>query len=326
MTIAKVGTPGIQPADAQPAWVTDAANEARSLLRTLGFEVAESGALDTALAAALREFQEDNGIAQTGSPDPATLSALRNNAGAGTGAANLVSQGPRTFDFMEGAFGAPADSASTIKAGALAFAHARPTGRAATGATPTDLSDNTVVAASKTPLQMRAPVPFYSQFEGGHGYTPGDKACAKAAKAMAAAGGATPGSMADRIQVGTSEDRLGRLKINPERAREANTYLDNQLAAGKPVVVGVSHADNRINADGLTDHFVTITGKGVDERGRTFYAFADPATRNASKGADTNPNNRFIVGNDGKLVRDGSLSTGFVADRRFEMTAVVKNR
>ncbi|WNG60365.1 hypothetical protein F0U59_40890 [Archangium gephyra] len=98
-----------------------------------------------------------------------------------------------------------------------------------------------------------------------------------------------------RIQVGTSEDTQGRLTVDSARAQEGRNYIDSQLDAGRPVVVGVSHRDDDYNADDLTDHFVVITGRGVDEQGRTYYNFHDPGTRHTQIGTDTNPNNRFYV-------------------------------
>ncbi len=53
--------------------------------------------------------------------------------------------------------------------------------------------------------------------------------------------------------------------------------IDQELAAGRPVVVGVNHTNGRSNggANG-TDHWVTITGRR-SENGRTVYTANDPA-------------------------------------------------
>jgi peptidoglycan hydrolase-like protein with peptidoglycan-binding domain len=53
--------------------------------------------------------------------------------------------------------------------------------------------------------------------------------------------------------------------------------IDQDLAAGRPVVVGVNHTNGRSNggANG-TDHWVTITGRR-SENGRTVYTANDPA-------------------------------------------------
>ena len=169
-------------------------------------------------------------------------------------------------------------------------------------------------------------VPYYSQFEGGHGYTPSSTACFKAATAMAGASGAKVLGPADRIQVGTSENSKGQLAINSKKAAEGRSYIDQQLDKGKPVVVGVSHKDSDYNVDGLTDHFVTITGRGVDDKGRTYYTFHDPGTTNASKGRDTNPNNRFYVDpKTGGMSRPGTAASGYVTDRHYDVAMVRRN-
>ena len=194
-----------------------------------------------------------------------------------------------------------------------------------TGATPTATTSQSVVTAD--PPQVHVTVPQYSQFESGHGYTPGDTACFKSASAMAKAAGATVAGSDQRIQIGLSEDKKGKLTIDKAKAKEGTDYIDQQLTGGKPVVVGVSHADENYNADKLTDHYVVITGKGTDEQGRTFYTFHDPAvgTGNKAAGADSNVNNRFYLDADGKLYREGKAATGYVNDRRFEVSMVRKN-
>ena len=192
---------------------------------------------------------------------------------------------------------------------------------------PTTETDNdaTPVKPGATPAK-HVKVPYYSQFEGGHGYTPSDTACFKAATAMAGAAGANVLGPADRIQVGTSENGKGQLAINSKKAAEGRSYIDQQLDKGKPVVVGVSHKDSNYNVDGLTDHFVTITGRGVDDKGRTFYTFHDPGTRHTSKGSDTNPNNRFYVDEKtGAMTRPGSAATGSVTERRYDVAMVRRN-
>jgi len=193
-------------------------------------------------------------------------------------------------------------------------------------ATEVDLKDTTPVKPAASGPATQVKVPYYSQFEAGHGYTPSNTACFKAATAMAAAAGATVTGPGNRIQVGLSENGKGQLVVDSKKAAEGQRYIDGQLDKGKPVVVGVSHKDANYNADGLTDHFVTITGRGVDEKGRTYYTFHDPGTKNASKGQDTNPNNRFYVDDKtGNLYRPGQEANGYVTDRRYEVAMVRRN-
>ncbi|GMU01876.1 hypothetical protein KH5H1_59960 [Corallococcus caeni] len=189
--------------------------------------------------------------------------------------------------------------------------------------TEADRTDTQQVAPSKSGPAVHVKVPYYSQFEGGHGYTPSDTACFKAAVAMAGAKGANVLGPDRRIQVGKSENGVGALNVDSKKAAEGRKYIDQQLNAGKPVVVGVSHKDSNYNVDGLTDHFVTITGRGVDEKGRTYYTFHDPGTTNASKGKDTNPNNRFYVDDKtGNMYRPGKAANGYVTDRHYDVAMV----
>jgi len=87
----------------------------------------------------------------------------------------------------------------------------------------------------------------------------------------------------------------------------------------------VSHKDGNYNADGITDHFVVITGRGKDDQGRTFYSFQDPGTKFKERGGDVNPNNRFYADAGGKLSRDGSHASGAILQRRYEVSMVRKN-
>ena len=209
--------------------------------------------------------------------------------------------------------------------GTDSFSSGRPT-VSTSPTTEVNPKDIAPVMPSGTMPERHVEVPYYSQFEGGHGFAPGGTACLKAASAMAAASGAQVLGPGKRIQVGISENGTGQLTVDPKAAAEGRKYIDQQLDAGKPVVVGVSHKDANYNVDELTDHFVTITGRGVDEKGRTYYTFHDPGTKNASKGRDTNPNNRFYVDDKtGMMYRPGKEANGYVTDRRFEVAMVRRN-
>ncbi|TWT42098.1 N-acetylmuramoyl-L-alanine amidase [Phycisphaerae bacterium RAS1] len=174
------------------------------------------------------------------------------------------------------------------------------------------------------PADIHLSVTFWSQYESGHGFEPGDTSCFKAAKSMAEAAGATVADPSHRIQVGLSEDEDGKLSIDSAAAEQGRKYIDRELEAGRPVVVGVSHADKSYNVDKLTDHFVLITGRKRDTAGNTTYMYHDPAS--GSKGADTNSNNRFsIESGTGKMYRDGKIADGGVVSRRFEVAMVRRN-
>jgi hypothetical protein len=100
------------------------------------------------------------------------------------------------------------------------------------------------------------------------------------------------------IQVGYAEDKNGRVAVDETQAKVAREYIDRALDAGLPVMVGASYKDykqNKGNADNLTEHWVSITGRDYDDQGRLFYSFNDPG--NGKKG-------RFYVDQDtGKLFK-----------------------
>ena len=264
----------------------------------------------------------------------------RNSAAVQRGVANrFVSEEANALEMLrqERAAGAAAPQTPAAQTPAAATpaaqqtpASAAPTSAPIPPARPADVAaqaqPSAPVAAPGTAAPRQVQVPFYSQFEGGHGFTPGNEACFQAAKAMARDAGVTVLGSDRRIQVGTSENAQGRLTVDSARAQEGRAYIDQQLDAGRPVVVGVSHKDANYNVDNLTDHFVAITGRGVDEQGRTYYTFNDPGTRHQSVGADTNPNNRFYADDStGMLYRpEGSGNT--VDARRYDVSMVRINQ
>lgn len=195
------------------------------------------------------------------------------------------------------------------------------------GATPTNLNDTEQVAPAADRPALQTRTQWYSQYDSAHVERAGDTACFRAATAMARTAGARVSDPSRRIQVASSANGNG-INVDRQAAQRGRDYIDGQLAAGRPVVVGVNHKGGRNvgNVDAITDHFVVVTGRGVDAQGRTYYTFNDPATRNASRGADTNPNNRFYVDErTGNLYRPGNVASGLVVDRRFDVSMIRPN-
>lgn len=195
------------------------------------------------------------------------------------------------------------------------------------GATPTNLNDTEQVAPAADRPALQTRTQWYSQYDSAHVERAGDTACFRAATAMARTAGARVSDPSRRIQVASSADGNG-INVDRQAAQRGRDYIDGQLAAGRPVVVGVNHKGGRNvgNVDAITDHFVVVTGRGVDAQGRTYYTFNDPATRNASRGADTNANNRFYVDErTGNLYRPGNVASGLVVDRRFDVSMIRPN-
>ena len=144
------------------------------------------------------------------------------------------------------------------------------------------------------------------------------EACFRACTQMARSGGAEVTSPAEAMWLNAAP--FGR-QTPPNAARG---YIDRQLDAGRPVVVGVNHPNgSNKNADGVTDHWLVVTGRGTDAQGRTYYTFHDPGTR---VGQDTNPRNRLYVdAQSGRLYRPEGQGGGIQA-MRYDMTAVRTNR
>jgi hypothetical protein len=121
------------------------------------------------------------------------------------------------------------------------------------------------------------------------------------------------------IQVAYQEDKKGKVVVDKDQLKIGRDYIDNALDKGYPVNVGVSHADYKFNYDELTDHFVTIHGRGYDEKGRLYYEFSDPGS------GDEDKVGRFYVDKDtGKLFKEGAdPKSPYVKNHDWEMTKVV---
>ncbi|GMU58944.1 MAG: hypothetical protein AMXMBFR34_07070 [Myxococcaceae bacterium] len=125
-----------------------------------------------------------------------------------------------------------------------------------------------------------------------------------------------------RIQVALAETTSGRIEADTSAALRARDYIDRCLESGRPALVGVSTvslAADRHN-EGITEHFVTISGRGVDDAGRAFYEFRDPGAGGAT--------GRFYVDPDtGKLFKPGKNlaqlnGRGYAKDFLYELTQV----
>jgi hypothetical protein len=134
------------------------------------------------------------------------------------------------------------------------------------------------------------------------------------------------------FNIADSRDAFGRIEPNTTRAKEGRAYIDSQLDAGHPVMVGVTLRVSKPgeNNGGNVEHYVAITGRGVDADGRAYYTFNDPAPTSAAKGADTREQNRFFVDKDtGLLFRPGlqlEPNKMYSVDARYEVSQVRKNQ
>lgn len=79
----------------------------------------------------------------------------------------------------------------------------------------------------------------------------------------------------------SSESNSGRITVNREKSLKVLNLIDSELDMGQPALVGVSHSNQTYLGkepynEGITDHFVLITGRDYDEQG-VFYTFNDTA-------------------------------------------------
>ncbi|PIW16909.1 hypothetical protein COW36_10965 [bacterium (Candidatus Blackallbacteria) CG17_big_fil_post_rev_8_21_14_2_50_48_46] len=82
----------------------------------------------------------------------------------------------------------------------------------------------------------------------------------------------------NEFYVASKENAQGRVTVSKNQATKMLDQLDAELNAGRPAIVGVSYRkqDGNEYNEGVTDHFVLISGRGKDQAG-TFYTFQDPA-------------------------------------------------
>jgi hypothetical protein len=173
-------------------------------------------------------------------------------------------------------------------------------------------------------------VPFVYQREDNdtYGFTGGDYQCFYASKTMVENtetpdGGVTVtgGTVANNYFMGTGQDENGDLIVDSEKAEAARAYLDAELEAGHPVVVGLTFKDSHYdqeNVDGIADHFVVVNGRtGTGDSAR--YTFLDPWSA-----SEEDAHGEFTVQSDGKLVYDAS-EKGSKLDSHYEVSSIRKN-
>jgi hypothetical protein len=144
-------------------------------------------------------------------------------------------------------------------------------------------------------------------------------------KVVAATGGQHD---AVRINVATSRPGSGggrnaHVNIDPAKMKQGMDRINSELDKGHAVEVGLAHDNGGNHNDGITDHFVAITGRGTDAQGRRYYTFHDPAY---AAGGDDNAYSRFYVDpQTGGLYRPASsklLGGSSFEHYRYEVTTV----
>ena len=114
---------------------------------------------------------------------------------------------------------------------------------------------------------------------------------------VTAKGGSLKHEVTSRIPTLLQQDNQTRL-LN-RQAELGVKYIDEQLLAGKPVMIGVDKGTFGLdNADETTDHFVVIVAKVIKD-GKIYYRYFDPGTRWGSKGYSED--NLLLIGADYSL-------------------------
>lgn len=215
----------------------------------------------------------------------------------------------------------------------------------------------------KTPerkkITKRLDVEFISQIDSRYGTQEEQfKACLKAVLDMASAGGTTIyggeyggenppekvfkgwDDFVDKTVIKMGTEYGDGIKEDREKAKQGRKYIDSELNSNRPVVVGISdnpgHANDSV--DGLSEHFVVIVGRGIDDNEKIYYEFHDPATGNGMKpklpisddnpprGRADNPYNRFYVDSNGGLTKKGNSELGGTFGETYEVASIRRSR
>lgn len=115
-------------------------------------------------------------------------------------------------------------------------------------------------------------------------------------------------------------DQNGRATIATSQYSEGISYIDNQLKAGHPVIVGVDYKKGHSTGDGradqAADHFVIIVGGNLSSG----YHYFDPATASQERG--TSSSNKFTE--QGGVLKSTTNCTG--KTHEYTLTSVRKNK
>jgi hypothetical protein len=91
----------------------------------------------------------------------------------------------------------------------------------------------------------------------------------------------------------------GKLTTNSANGKKGIEAINKRLGNGQSVIVGVNwNGGSEENRNPATQHFVTVVGSSVDEKGQ-YYTFFDPGTTRETAGASAH--NRLYVNGDNSL-------------------------
>jgi RHS repeat-associated protein len=169
---------------------------------------------------------------------------------------------------------------------------------------------------SKSSIDLSSKVKFISQWT----LPRPEVACCRTSQQILKDFGITAaGAKTNRII--TARDNSDHTAIEPTKDAEAGVqYINQQLDAGKPVMVGVNHTLGKGQGDGESaDHFVVITGRAYDgEKKQYYFKFYEVGSKFEDKGKSDK--NRLYV-NDNNTI----TGTNYAGKRQFTVTDIRRN-
>jgi hypothetical protein len=129
------------------------------------------------------------------------------------------------------------------------------------------------------------------------------------------------------------------LRWNAEKVGQALDYLKKTIDAGLPVYIGVNEAGQRtfridpatgrpdpargLANDGVTDHFLLITGYRTEVQGGGWRLTALSAVDNAAGTGQEGRFPRFTIGTDGRVIKPaGAAGSDLAIDMEYQLTQV----
>jgi RHS repeat-associated protein len=116
------------------------------------------------------------------------------------------------------------------------------------------------------------------------------------------------------LRVKAKVDSDGAIIVDPAGAGRMKDYIYKNLVQGKPALVGVDYENGGPNADGVTDHFVTVVAFDYDAQGRPYFEYQDPASGQVPTGR------LYIDRTTGKLFKEGTAAPYYAVEQDYTAT------
>lgn len=176
--------------------------------------------------------------------------------------------------------------------------------------------------ADKGFIDLTSSVEWKSQYSSDFGTKEQqEKACLRACVSIVKeAGVKKPGQNTSKTVIQTATEIDGALVVDEKKAQKGVNYINSELEAGRPMVVGVNHTLGNTYNEKTTDHFIVIVGKGYDKNtNQVYYNYYEVGTSHNQKG--TSDSNRLYLQSDGSLSQSSKNELG----HKYTVTQVRKN-